>query len=125
MPHAPRWQKSSKYGDHFEVFGAGSRLSHVSIHAIQVMQEIGIDISNRRSKTLDELAGMAFDLAVTLCDRTHQVCPVIPFAKKTVHCGFPDPSLLPGSNEELLQGYRNVRDIITVWIDKTFGTYAP
>jgi arsenate reductase len=115
----------AKYGDRFEVFSAGTRLSRVSISAIQVMQEIGIDISQHHSKTLDEMSGMTFDLAVTLCDRAHQVCPVVTFAKKTIHYGFPDPHLTPGSEEEVLEGYRNVRDMITVWIDTTFGTDTP
>ena len=115
----------AKYGDRFEVFSAGTRLSRVSISTIQVMQEIGIDISHHRSKTLDEMSGMTFDLAVTLCDRAHQVCPVVPFAKKTIHYGFPDPHLTPGSDEEVLEGYRNARDMITVWIDTTFGTTSP
>jgi arsenate reductase len=115
----------AKFGDRFEVFSAGTRLSRVSISAIQVMQEIGIDISQHHSKTLDEMSGMTFDLAVTLCDRTHQVCPVVTFAKKTIHYGFPDPHLTPGSDEEVLEGYRNVRDMITVWIDTTFGTDTP
>ena len=115
----------AKYGDRFEVFSAGTRLSRVSISTIQVMQEIGLDISHHRSKTLDEMSGMTFDLAVTLCNRAHQVCPVVTFAKKTIHYGFPDPHLTPGSDEEVLEGYRNVRDMITVWIDTTFGTTFP
>ena len=90
----------AKYGDRFEVFSAGTRLSRVSISTIQVMQEIGIDISHHRSKTLDEMSGMTFDLAVTLCDRAHQVCPVVTFAKKTIHYGFPDPHLTPGSDRK-------------------------
>lgn len=115
----------AKYGDRFEVFSAGTCLSRVSISTIQVMQEIGIDISHHRSKTLDEMSGMTFDLAVTLCDRAHQFCPVVTFAKKTIHYGFPDPHLTPGSDEEVLEGYRNVRDMITVWIDTAFGTTSP
>jgi len=115
----------AKYGGLFEVFSAGTRLSRLSIRAVQVMREIGIDISHHRSKTLDEMSGMTFDLAVTLCDRAHQVCPVVTFAKKTIHYGFPDPHLTPGSDEEVLEGYRNVRDMITVWIDTTFGTTFP
>jgi len=115
----------AKYGDRFEVFSAGTRLSRVSISTIQVMQEIGIDISHHRSKTLDEMSGITFDLAVTLCDRAHQVCPVVTFAKKTIYYGFPDPHLTPDSDEEVLEGYRNVRDMITVWIDTTFGTTSP
>lgn len=115
----------AKYGDRFEVFSAGTHQSRVSTRAIRVMQEIGIDISHHRSKTLDEMSGMTFDLAVTLCDRANQICPVVSCAKKTIHYGFPDPHLTPGGEEELIKGYRSVRDSIAVWIDKTFGTPAP
>ncbi len=112
----------AKYGSRFDVFSAGTRQSRVSARAIQVMNEIGIDISHHRSKTLDEISGMTFDLAVTLCDRAHQVCPVVTSAKETIHHGFPDPHLTPGSEEEILNGYRNVRNMIAAWIDMTFGT---
>jgi len=115
----------AKYGDRFEVFSAGTRLSRVSIRAILVMQEIGIDISHHHSKTLHEMSVMTFDLAVTLCDRAHQVCPVVTFATKTIHYGVPDPHQTPGSDNEVLEGYRNVRDMITVWMDTTFGTDTP
>ncbi len=108
----------AKYGDLYEVFSAGTRQSRVSMRAIQVMQEIGIDISTHRSKTLDEFRGVPLDLAVTLCDNAHQVCPVVPSAKKTIHHGFADPHLTPGTDEENLLGYRNVRDKICAWIDR-------
>ena len=114
----------AKYGDRFDVFSAGTHQSRVSTRAIRVMQEIGIDISNRRSKTLNEMSGMTFDLAVTLCDRASQVCPVVSCAKKTIHHGFPDPHLTPGNEEDLIEGYRSVRDDIASWIDTTFGTPA-
>jgi arsenate reductase (thioredoxin) len=111
----------AKYGDRYEVFSAGTRPSRVSSRAILVMQEIGIDISHHRSKSLDEMSGMTFDLAVTLCDRANQVCPVVTCAKKTMHHGFPDPHLTPGSEDDLTEGYRRVRDDIGAWIDKTLG----
>jgi len=111
-----------KYGDRFEVFSAGTRQSKVSSRAITVMQEIGIDISHHRSKTLTEFAGISFDLAVTLCDNAHAVCPVVPCAKKTIHHGFADPHLTPGTEEEILDGYRRVRDGIAAWIDHEFST---
>ena len=111
----------AKLGDRFEVFSAGTRPSRVSPRAIRVMQEIGIDISHHRSKSLDEMSGMTFDLAVTLCDRANQVCPVITCAKKTMHHGFRDPHLTPGTEDDLIEGYRRVRDDIGAWIDKTFG----
>ena len=112
----------SKYGKRFDVFSAGTQPTRVSARAIQVMNEIGIDISHHRSKTLDEISGMKFDLAVTLCDNVHKIRPVVSGANKTIHCGFPDPHLTPGSEEDVLQGYRNVRDGIAVWIDTAFGS---
>jgi arsenate reductase len=114
----------SKCGDRFEVFSAGTLKSRVSTRAIRVMQERGIDISHHRSKTLDEMSGMTFDLSVTLCDRASQICPVVSCAKKTIHYGFPDPRLTPGGEEERIEGYRHVRDGSAVWIDKTFGIPA-
>jgi arsenate reductase len=82
----------AKYGDRFEVFSAGTHQSRVSTRAIRVMQEIGIDISHHRSKSLDEMSGMTFDLAVTLCDRANQICPVVSCAKKPSTTGFPIPT---------------------------------
>jgi arsenate reductase (thioredoxin) len=111
----------AKFGDRYEVFSAGTRPSRVSPRAIRVMQEVGIDISHHRSKSLDEMSGMTFDLAVTLCDRASQVCPVVTCAKKTMHHGFADPHLTPGTEDDLIEGYRRVRDDIGAWIDKTFG----
>ena len=110
----------AKYGDRYEVFSAGTRQSKVSTRAIAVMQEIGIDISTHRSKTLAEYEGVPFDLAVTLCDKVHAICPVVPGAKKTIHHGFDDPHLTPGTDEEVLDGYRKVRNEIAAWIDTTF-----
>ena len=111
----------AKYGDRYEVFSAGTRQSKISTRAITVMQEIGIDISHHRSKTLAEYEGVPFDLAVTLCDNAHAVCPIVPGAKKTVHHGFTDPHQTPGTGDEVLDGYRKVRDEIAAWIDITFG----
>jgi arsenate reductase len=109
------------YGDRYEVFSAGTRKARVSERAIRVMSEIGIDITPHHSKTLTEVAHMSFDIAVTLCDRAHQVCPVVPGAGITIHHGFFDPHLTTGNEEEILTGYRRVRDEITTWIDTTFG----
>jgi len=111
----------AKYGDRYEVSSAGTRQSKVSVRAIAVMEEIGIDISHHRSKTLADVGGATFDLAVTLCDNAHSVCPVVPNAGKTIHKGFPDPHLTPGTGDEVLNGYRKVRDEIAAWIDVTLG----
>ena len=108
----------AKYGEWFEVFSAGTKQARVSTRAIAVMQEIWIDISHHRSKILEEFKGKHIDIAVTLCDNAHAVCPIVPSAKKTIHKGFFDPHLTPGTDEEILAGYRRVRDEIAVWIDK-------
>jgi arsenate reductase (thioredoxin) len=110
----------AKYGDRYEVFSAGTRQSKVSARAIEVMLEIGIDIKHYRSKTLAEFKDATFDLAITLCDNAHAVCPIVSGAKKTIHHGFADPHLTPGTNDEVLEGYRTVRDEIAAWIDHEF-----
>lgn len=111
----------AKYGGRYEVFSAGTRQSKVSIRAITVMQEIGIDISHHRSKTLAEYEGVPFDLAVILCDNAYAICPNVPGARMTIHKGFADPHLTPGTDDEILDGYRKVRDEISGWIDSFFG----
>jgi arsenate reductase (thioredoxin) len=115
----------ARYGNRFEVFSAGTHQSKVSPRAIIAMKEIGIDISHHRSKTLASVSGDRFDLAVTLCDNAHAVCPIVPNAKKTIHQGFADPHLTPGTDAEILDGYRRVRDEIAAWIDARFGPSGP
>jgi len=112
----------AKYGDRYEVFSAGTRQSKVSTRAITVMQEIGIDIAHHRSKTLAEFEGKSFDLAVTLCDNAHAICPLVSGAKKTIHKGFSDPHQIPGTDETILDEYRRVRDDIAGWIETEFKT---
>jgi len=92
----------AKFDGRYEVFSAGTRQSRVSPHAIRVMQEIGVDISRHRSKTLDEFAGIPVDVVVTLCNNAKAVCPVFSPAKKTMHRGFPEPHTGMGSEEDIL-----------------------
>jgi arsenate reductase (thioredoxin) len=112
---------TAKYGDRYDAFSAGTRQSSVSLRAITVMQEIGIDISHHRSKNLEEFRGKPIDIVVTVCDRAHEVCPVFPYAKKTIHKGFRDPHAYGGSEEDILADYRSVRNEIAAWIDNMFG----
>lgn len=112
----------AKYGDRYEVFSAGIRpAGQVSPRAIGAMKEIGIDISGQRPKSVTTFTGVPLDLAVTLCDNAHAVCPVVSSAKKTIHFSVPDPHLTPGTDAEILDGYRRARDMITAWIDRTLG----
>ena len=65
-------------GPQYEVFSAGIQPSHVRLEAIQVMREVGIDISCQRSKSVEEFAGQHFDYVITVCDNAKESCPISP-----------------------------------------------
>jgi len=99
-------------GNRFEVFSAGIAPSVVNPYAIKVMAEIGIDISQHRSKSIGEFRGGSFDYVITVCDNARESCPFFPAAKKQLHWGFPDPANADGTPEQILAVYRTVRDSI-------------
>ncbi|MEM2904685.1 MAG: arsenate reductase ArsC [Candidatus Bathyarchaeia archaeon] len=100
------------YGDRFEAYSAGVAPSRVNPYAVKAMAEVGIDISSYRSKSLREFLGGKVDVAVTVCDEAKEACPFFPGASKQLHWGFPDPSEAKGSEEEVLEIFRRVRDAI-------------
>lgn len=112
------------YGNKFEAFSAGAKPSYVHPFAVKVMAEIGIDISNQRSKSVEEFTGQEFDYVITLCgDYAKEVCPVfIGRAKERLHWNFVDPAEAEGSEEEVLTVFRKVRDEIKMKIDKEIRT---
>ena len=91
---------------------AGVRPSRVNPRAVQVMAELGINISQHRAKSVDELAGGKFDLVVTVCDRAQQQCPIFPGETEVMHVGFPDPARATGTEEEIMAAFRRVRDAL-------------
>jgi arsenate reductase (thioredoxin) len=99
-------------GDRFEVHSAGTEASLVRPLAIQVMDEIGVDISAQESKTLNRYLGDPFDYVVTVCDEANEACPFFPGAKERLHWSLPDPSAAEGTEEERLVVFRSVRDQI-------------
>ena len=99
-------------GDRFEVESSGTIASFVRPQAIAVMAEIGIDISEHRSKCLDGFLGTSFDYVITVCDHAGANCPVFPGAAKRLHWSFDDPAEATGSDEEILTVFRRVRDEI-------------
>jgi len=113
---------NAQYGDRFEAFSAGTEATRVHPVAIEVMKEIGIDISQHRSKVPDEFFGQGIGTVVTVCDSAQGVCPFFPGAKEVIHQSFPDPSAFTGTEEEVRAGFRRVRDEIILWIDATFGS---
>jgi arsenate reductase len=99
-------------GDRFEVYSAGMKPSTVRPEAIAVMNEIGIDISGHRSKSVDEFSGRPFDYVITVCDNARESCPIFPGTAKRLHWSFEDPAAVQGSEEERMAAFRNIRDQI-------------
>ncbi|HOB59158.1 MAG TPA: arsenate reductase ArsC [Methanoregulaceae archaeon] len=108
----------ARHGDRFEAFSAGTKASTLSPYAIRVMQEIGVDISGHRSKSLNEIAGREMDVAVIVCDAAKSACPFFPWAKVTLHAIFRNPKEFAGTDDEIINGFREIRDEITGWIDR-------
>jgi arsenate reductase len=98
-------------GDRIEVHSAGIRPSFVHPLAIRAMGEAGVDISSHRSKSVEEMKGLVFDLVVTVCDSAREACPILPGARKTLHQAFEDPALA-GDGEDAMPVFRRVRDEI-------------
>jgi thioredoxin type arsenate reductase len=90
------------------VWSAGSRPTSVRAEAIAVLQEIGIDISTHRSKSVTEIPAAEVDVVVTLCGE--EECPVFLGQARRLHWGLPDPAAVGGSQAERLAAFRRVRD---------------
>ncbi|MBS7649751.1 MAG: arsenate reductase ArsC [Candidatus Bathyarchaeia archaeon] len=111
----------SLYGDFYEVYSAGTEPTSLNPYAVMVMAEIGIDISKQRSKSISEFRNSKFDWVVTICDQAKERCPYFPAGVKRLHKSFQDPSTVRGSEAEILERFRNVRDQIKEWIDEIFS----
>ena len=108
-------------GNRYDVFSAGTEATRVNPRALQSMSEIGIDISDQHSKTLDQFDGQPFDCVVTLCGDANEKCPLFVGGVERMHRGFGDPSRTEGSEEEILADFRRVRDEIRLWLQHQFG----
>jgi arsenate reductase len=98
--------------DRFQAFSAGIEATSVNSRAIEVMQEIGIDLSGHRSKTMDEFAEEKFDYVITLCGDANEKCPLFFGGVERKHIGFHDPSKVTGTNEEFMAEFRRTREEI-------------
>jgi arsenate reductase len=103
-------------GDRFEVFSAGTHPVGLNRLAVEVLREIGIDISQHRSKSVDEFAGQHFDYVITVCDNARESCPVFPGAGERIHHSFPDPAAFSGCRQSA--AFRQVRDLIRPWLEQ-------
>jgi arsenate reductase len=104
-----------------QVESAGSDpAKHVHLKAIQVMKEVGIDISQNRSKHLNEFLNRPVHTVITVCGNADEACPIFPGTVARYHWGFEDPAKAEGSEGEVLSVFRRVRNEITT----VFGAYG-
>ncbi len=111
-------------GDLFEVFSAGSApAGYVHPKAIQVMQEIGINISQHRSKSMNEFLDQKINTVITVCGNADQACPRFPGQLNRYHWGFLDPAHAQGTEEEVITTFRKVRDEIKLVLNAYVAGY--
>ncbi len=121
---AEGWARALK-SEEFEVFSAGVAPCYVHPKAIRVMQEAGVDISGQYSKHVKEMDGIRFDYIVTLCNYAGDKCPYHPGLGKRVHRAFEDPVFAQGTEEEVLDRFRDVRDQIRRFVEAMPGNLDP
>jgi arsenate reductase len=98
--------------DKAKVYSAGIETHGVNPRAIETMKEDGIDISKHTSNHIDEYSHLDFDFVITVCDNAKERCPYFPTTAKKFHQNFPDPARATGTEEEIKQQFRKVRQQI-------------
>ncbi|AIS32386.1 arsenate reductase ArsC [Methanobacterium formicicum] len=111
------------YGDIFDVYSAGSEPHTVDPLAIKCMEDIGIDISHHRSKSLKEFEGQEFDYVVTVCGNPYNACPFFVGGKKYFKQPFEDPSVFEGTEEEKFELFLKIRDELREWLEDLYYSY--
>ena len=106
------------YGEKYDVYSAGSDPQGIHPLSIQVMAEIGIDISKHKSKNLKEFEGHEMDYVVTVCGEN--TCPFFAGGKNYIHKSFEDPSAFNGTEEDKIKHFRSVRDELKKWLDEFY-----
>jgi arsenate reductase len=100
--------------DRYEAFSAGLEPKALNPFTVQVMQEIGIDVSGQRSKGVSEYLGkVLFQYLITVCDDAEKNCPTVwPGVNTRMHWSFEDPAAFEGTDDEKISRFRKVRDQI-------------
>jgi arsenate reductase len=105
-------------GDRAEVDSAGVETHGVNPRAVEVMREAGVDLSSHTSDHIDAYRGQDFDLVLTVCDSARERCPYFPADAERLHHSFPDPAQATGTEEEILDSFRSVRDAIRDYAER-------
>ncbi|MEY4991502.1 MAG: hypothetical protein RI948_368 [Bacteroidota bacterium] len=112
-----RSQLAEAYLRHFHgevatIYSAGVETHGVNPKAVQTMLADGIDISTHTSNHVDEYLHIPFDLILTVCDHASERCPIFPGTAKRIHHNFADPAKATGSEQEIMEAFRSVREEI-------------
>ncbi len=108
-------------GDNIRVESAGSKPSgYVHPLAVKAVEEVGLDLSKGRSKSLEEFLDQNVETVITVCGNANQACPVFPGQERRYHWPFYDPAHAKGFEDEQLEVFRKVRDEI----DRVFSAYG-
>ena len=99
-------------GDSFEVLSGGADPTKLNPMAVEVIKEIGIDISGQYSKDVAQFLGQSFPYVIRVCDKVREKCPVLPGALWYLDWSFEDPARAEGTNDERLEVFLRVRDQI-------------
>ncbi|MNK14963.1 Arsenate-mycothiol transferase ArsC2 [compost metagenome] len=110
-------------GDTAIVYSAGIETHGVNPRAIAVMAERGIDISGHTSNNVNEYANIDFDYVITVCDNAKESCPYFPTQAQKFHYNFPDPAKASGTEAEIMQEFRRVRDLIETYCSDFVKTH--
>jgi len=98
-----------------QIYSAGIETHGVNPKAVTVMAETGIDISAHTSNNVNEYAAIDFDYVITVCDNAKESCPYFPTKAQKFHYNFPDPAKANGTEAEIMDQFRNVRDMIKIY----------
>ena len=102
-------------GDKASIFSAGVETHGVNPKAISIMAEDGIDISGHTSNNIIEYQDIDFDFVITVCDNAKERCPYFPTGAKNFHYNFPDPGKATGSEQQVTEQFRTVREMIKTY----------
>jgi arsenate reductase (thioredoxin) len=105
-------------GRSVKIYSAGVETHGVNPKAISIMKEVGIDISSNTSNNIDEYFDIDFDFVITVCDNAKERCPFFPTKAVKLHYNFPDPAKAVGSEDEILEQFRIVREMIKDYCEK-------
>jgi len=103
-------------GDIAEIYSAGIETHGVNPKAIEIMRRDGIDISGHTSNNINEYTDIDFDFVITVCDNARESCPYFSSKAIKLHYDFPDPAKAVGTKEQVMEQFREVREMIRKYI---------